>query len=200
MQMLDLKLAGEFLLMAATLMQIKSKMLLPAEERVLEEEEPEDPRAELAQRLMEYKRFKEAAVRLDGLQEQQAKVFRRKGVSDVCEAGSEEGQDYFEASLFDLISAFSKVLKAVPRKDFLKIIKDEFTVEQKIHDLLHLLVANPVIYFSKLFARAKHRVEVIATFLALLELIRLKEIIVCQSRSFDEIQIKRCPEHVMGSQ
>jgi segregation and condensation protein A len=123
------------------------------------------------------------------------KTFYRKGSLASFVQTEQEG-DYFEASLFDLISAFSKILKTVPKKEFLEIIKDEFTVEKKIHDLLHLLVVKPTIYFSHLFEKAKNKVEVIATFLAVLELIRLKEIVVRQSRSFGEIQIMRRSEHI----
>lgn len=193
MQLLDLKLAGEFLVMASTLLQIKSKMLLPPEEREpIEEEEQEDPRAELVRRLLEYKKFKEAAARLEELEKEQARIFHRRVSPDS--AAEEEG--YFEASLFDLISAFSKILKTVPKKKFLEIIRDEFTVEKKIHDLLHLLVVKPVIYFSRVLENAKGKTEVIVTFLAILELIRLKEIVVRQRHPFGEIQIIRHPEYI----
>lgn len=194
MQMLDLKLAGEFLVMASTLMQIKSKMLLPPQEQEPEEEELEDPRAELVRKLLEYRKFKEVANRLEEMEKAQAQVFRRR-VSPAAYGATEEG-DYFEASVFDLISAFSKIMKSIPKSEFLEIIKDEFTVEKKVHDLLHLLIIRPVIYFSKLLKQARNKSEVIATFLAILELIRLKEITVRQSRSFSEIQIMRYPEHI----
>ncbi len=196
MQLLDLRLAGEFLVMASTLMQIKSKMLLPLEEREPEEEEELDPRAELVRRLLEYKKFKEAATCLEDLETERLKTFRRRVIPATFGAPETEEESYFEANLFDLISAFSKILKTIPKKEFLEIISDEFTVEKKVHDLLHLLVVKPVIYFSKLFERAKNKAEIIATFLALLELIRLKEVIIRQRRSFGEIEIIRHPEHI----
>ena len=196
MQLLDLRLAGEFLVMASTLMQIKSKMLLPLEEREPEEEEELDPRAELVRRLLEYKKFKEAATCLEDLETERLKTFRRRVIPATFGAPETEEESYFEANLFDLISAFSKILKTIPKKEFLEIISDEFTVEKKVHDLLHLLVVKPVIYFSKLFERAKNKTEIIATFLALLELIRLKEVIIRQRRSFGEIEIIRRPEHI----
>ena len=195
MQLLDLKVAGEFLVVAATLMQIKSKMLLPPEERQLEEEEQEDPRQELVRRLLEYKRFKEAAGRLEELEQTQAEVFRRRVSPARLDFGQEQ-EEYFEASIFDLISAFSKVLKAIPKQAFLEVIQDEYPVEKKVHDLLHLLVSRPVLYFSKLFEKARSKTEVIATFLAILELIRLKEIVVRQKSSFEEIEIMRQGEHI----
>jgi segregation and condensation protein A len=194
MQLLDLHLAGEFLVMASTLMQLKSRLLLPAEEQQLQEEAEEDPRSELVRRLLEYKKFKEAANHLQELGLEQAKTFRRRVAP--ADLGIDQRENYFEASLFDLISAFSKIVKTIPRKEFLEIIKDEFTVEKKVHDLLHFLVIEPVIYFSKLFERAKNKVEVIATFLAVLELIRLKEITIRQSQSFGEIQIMRHPGNI----
>ncbi len=195
MQLLDLKLAGEFLVMASTLIHIKSRMLLPPEEREMEEEE-QDPRAELVHRLLEYKKFKEAASQLETLEMEHAKTFRRR--AQTTEFKSDEEEQYFEASLFDLISAFSKVLKTIPKDAFFEILRDEFTVDKKVHDLLHTLVEKSVIYFSKIFEEARNKLEVIATFLAILELMRLKEIVVRQKASFGEIEILRHPEHMQA--
>lgn len=194
MQLLDLQVAGEFLVMASTLMHIKSKMLLPPDEQE-EEFIEEDPRAELIRKLLEYKKFKEAAGCLEELELEQAKTFRRKVSLEEIDASIED-EPYFEASLFDLIDAFSKVLKTMPKDQFFEILREEFTVERKIHDLLHLLVARPVLHFSKLFEKARTKVEVIATFLAVLELIRLKEILVRQKSSFQEIEILRRTDHI----
>lgn len=196
MQLLDLKLAGEFLVVAATLMQIKSKMLLPPDEQDDEDQEEQDPRAELVRKLLEYRKFKEAANCLEEMETKEAQVFRRRVNPDSLGLEQEEQEQYFEASLFDLISAFSKILKTIPKNEFLEIIKEEYTVEKKIHDLLHLLLIKPVLYFSKLFEKAKSKVEIITTFLAILELIRLKEIVIRQSSSFSEIQIMRHSDHM----
>ncbi len=187
MQMLDLNIAGEFLVMAATLMHIKSRMLLPPEELTPEEQEEEDPRAELVRRLLEYRQFKEAAGELAKRELTERNVFKRQFPK---EAGSEEVQ-YFEASLFDLISAFSKILNKLPKEIFHEIIKDDFTVEEKIHEIFHRLINEPVLYFTQLFNNSKSKLEVIATFLAILELIRLKEVMVRQERLFEDIQIVR---------
>ncbi|MFH1782249.1 MAG: segregation/condensation protein A [Candidatus Omnitrophota bacterium] len=191
MRMLDLNIAGEFLVMAATLIHIKSKMLLPPEEKEVLMEEEEDPREELVRRLLEYKKFKEVAGVLQGLEGQRKKMFTRAASLDVPQ---EEGK-FFEASLFDLITALTRVLKDVPKDVFQEIIKDEFTVEQKVHDLLHMLVEDPVIHLIELFKKAKNKLEIIATFLAVLELIRLKEIIVVQDRSFGSIDVIRNEKH-----
>ncbi|MFA4992143.1 MAG: segregation/condensation protein A [Candidatus Omnitrophota bacterium] len=190
MQLLDLNIAGEFLVMAATLIHIKSKMLLPPDEADLLPQEEEDPREELVRRLLEYKKFKEVANVLQDLEGQRKKMWTRDAAIEM-----DGGDVFFEASLFDLITALTRVLKDVPKEVFQEIIKDEFTVEQKIHDLLHMLVMTPVIRLTELFKNAKNKLEIIATFLAVLELIRLKEIIVAQKRSFDEIEVIRNEKH-----
>lgn len=188
MKLLDLNIAGEFLVMAATLIHIKSKMLLPPEATEGEDKEEEDPRAELVKRLLEYKKFKEAASQLSHMESHQRHFFARvaPGVQD---AESQVKNEFFEASLFDLITAFTKVLKDIPKDAFHEVIKDEFTVSEKIHDILHFLVEQPVILFTELFKRAKNRLEIITTFLAVLELIRLKEVIVRQASPFAEIEV-----------
>jgi len=190
MRMLDLNIAGEFLVIAATLIHIKSKMLLPPDEKELLPEEEEDPREELVRRLVEYKKFKEVAGILQDLESQRKKMFTRDIPFEV-----EPGEVFFEASLFDLITAFTRVLKDVPKEMFQEIIKDEFTVERSMHDLLHMLVKTPVMSLFDLFKSAKNKPEIIATFLAVLELIRLKEIIVVQKQNFSDIEIIRNEKH-----
>jgi len=194
MQMLDLEIAGEFLLMAATLMHIKSKMLLPNEEKEELEEYQADPREELVKRLLEYKKFKEVAGNLKEMRHRQKSIFTRLGkpVSPAKDAENE----YFEASLFDLITAFTKVLKDVPKDAFHKVVQDEFTVSEKIHDIFHMLVDEKSLFFTDLFKKAKGKTEIIAIFLALLELVKLKEVVVVQKTYFDEIEIMRNPEWV----
>ncbi|MBI3315998.1 MAG: segregation/condensation protein A [Candidatus Omnitrophica bacterium] len=187
MEILDLDIAGEFLVMAATLMQIKSKMLLPPDP---ETENPEevDPRTELVRRLLEYKAFKEAAGRLRGYEARRGQVFTRfAGMPELDSADS----PFLEVTLFDLISAFSGILKDLPKQAVHEVMKDEFTVAEKVHEIFHRLVKEPVIYFSGLFKAAKNKFEVITTFLALLELIRLKEVKIAQSERFGEIEISR---------
>jgi segregation and condensation protein A len=191
MKLLDLNVAGEFIVVAATLMHIKSKMLLPPEENLQEEElEEPDPRAELVKRLLEYKRFKEAALVLRQKEEYRREHFVRVQKEVV------QDEVYFEANLFDLISAFTKALKDVPKELFLEVIKDEFTVEEKIHDILHYLVSKQKVYITELFKMAKSKFEMIAIFLATLELIRLKEVIILQKGIFDDILITRNKENI----
>jgi len=196
MQLLDLNIAGEFLVMAATLMQIKSKMLLPAEEGQAGEEEQEDPREELVRRLLEYEKFKEIAEELRQKETDQREVFKRpKGEVDT--EAPKDGEVYFEASIFDLINAFSKALKDVPKEVFYEVVKDQFTVEQVTHEILHLLLVKSEVRLSELFSKAKDKMGVIVTFLAVLELIRVKEIIARQDRLFEDIEILRNKENII---
>lgn len=201
MQLLDLNIAGEFLVMAATLMQIKSKMLLPADPAQETEEEAVDPREELMRRLLEYEKFKEIANTLREKEISQREVFKRPKTE--IEIGKDEAGNkevYFEASIFDLINAFSAALKDVPKELFYEVIKDEFTVEQKIHELLHQLLVNPVVRISELFKKSKNKLEVIVTFLAVLEMIRMKEIVCRQNVLFEDIEILRNKDNIIPNE
>jgi len=195
MQLLDLNIAGEFLVMAATLMQIKSKMLLPAEE-VQPEEEQEDPRAELVKRLLEYEKFKQIAQDLRQKETDQREVFKRPKV-EIDRGAFTEKEVYFEASIFDLINAFSEALKDVPKEVFYEVIKDEFTIEEKIHQILHLLLEVDSIKLTDLFNKAKNKLEIIVTFLSILELVRMKEIVARQTELFQEIEILRNKNNIV---
>ncbi len=198
MKLLDLNIAGEFLVMAATLMQIKSKMLLPAEEGQVQEKE-EDPRAELIRRLLEYEKFKEIAENLRQKELVQQEIFKRPKTESKEEIPAEK-EVYFEASIFDLISAFSKALEEVPKEIFYEVFKDEFTIEEKVHQILHLLLEKPMVTLSELFLQAKNKIEVIVTFLAILELIRMKEIAAMQKGLFDEIEITRNKNNIVPNE
>jgi len=191
MKLLDLDVAGEFLVMSATLMHIKSHMLLPQEAPLEDMAEELDPRAELIQRLLEYQKFKEAARTLGEREEEHRRVFARGGTLERPPDEGEGKQQFFEANLFDLISAFSRALDNVPRELFYEIIKDEVTVEDKMHDIIHWLLDNDSALLSELFITARSKIEIIATFLAVLELIRLKEIIAYQDENFGDIKLER---------
>jgi segregation and condensation protein A len=195
MRSMDLNIAGEYLVMAATLMHIKSKMLLPQDDNEEEDVEEDDPRAELVKKLLEYQKFKEAASYLEERELRQKDVFVRT-VKETKKYQDSSGEVYFEASVFDLISAFSTVLKKVPKDKFREIIKDEFTVSEKIHDLLHRLTEVEKLEVNIIFKKAKNKMEVIVTFLAILELIRLKEIIAVQKEPFGAISIMKNTEQM----
>jgi len=193
MKLLDLDIAGEFIVMAATLMHIKSKMLLPPDPNEVKEEEEIDPRFELVQKLLEYKKFKEAAGEFYGMEKKQKDVFARTVLYKIK---ADESKSGFEASLFDLITAFNKIVKEIPKDVFYEVIKDEYTVEGKMHDIFHMLVDKPTLYFSELFKDAKTKFEIVVIFLSLLELIRLKEVIGIQDVVFGEIKFERNPENI----
>ena len=196
MKMLDLDVVGDFLVMAATLMQIKSKMLLPPDPTT-EEPLEEDPREELMRRLMEYQKFKEIAEHLKTKETARQDLFARQlDPEKLKEIKADAKETYFEATLFDLITALTTALKKVPGKMVHEIIKEEFTVEAKIHDILHLLLERTSVQLNDLFAQARSKVEVIVTFMAILELIRLREIVAVQKYLFDSIIIMRNKENV----
>jgi segregation and condensation protein A len=194
MRVLDLEIAGEFLVMASTLMYIKSRELLPKEQQVEnpEEDEGEDPRWELIRQLVEYKKFKDAAAQLQAREWEQENTFPRLPVRG--ETPDPAAAPRAEASIFDLINAVSEVLKRVgKREDLREIFEDKWSVSEKIEFLVKLTSEKGSVRFSELFSGATSRTEVVCTFLALLELIRLKQLICVQSADFGEIEITRAP-------
>jgi segregation and condensation protein A len=194
MRQLDLEVAGEFLVMASTLMYIKSRELLPVDQQVEAEGEPdeEDPRWELIRQLVEYKKFKDAAAQLQQREAEQENVFPR--IPGKLEFESAKPTPPPEVSLFDLIRAVGSVLKRFEqRAEARDIFEDKWTVSEKIELLRRLVAGNAVLKFSELFERTTSRMEVVVTFLALLELIRLKQIVVTQPAPFSEIEIRLAP-------
>jgi len=189
MQLLNLEVAGEFLVMAATLMYIKSRLLLPEDQQVTdtEQEEGEDPRWEVIRQLVEYKKFKEAALQLAQREAEQSRLFPRS-VGEVT--GAEREVPLAEVSIFDLINAFNTVLKKAQEKEiFREIVEERFTVSDKIEEILFILRDRAELLFSEVFEKASSRAEVVVTFLALLELIRLKRLRVQQPEAFGEIHV-----------
>ncbi len=196
MKMLDLDIIGDFLVMAATLIQIKSRMLLPPDP--VENQEVIDPRDELAQRLSEYQKFKEIAELLREKEGHRQDFFSRIVDMEKMKQIKEDSKEIaLEANLFDLINALSDALKRLPEEVIHEIVREEYTVEQKIHDVLHLMLDRPSIILKDLFQKARTKIEVIVTFLAILELIRLKEIKAVQKRIFDDIEICRNKDNIL---
>ncbi|MGC8829033.1 MAG: segregation and condensation protein A [Verrucomicrobiia bacterium] len=191
MRMLDLDIAGEFIVMAATLMYIKSRELLPKDQQVKadQEEDEDDPRWELIKQLIEYKKFKDAAAKLQRLEIEQENIYPRLGIRAEIEAAPLKRQ---EASIFDLLSALNNIIKRLTASpEFREIEEDRFTVSDKIEYILKVISEKESVKFSTLFQDNTSRAEIIATFLALLELIRLKQVIACQREDFGEIEIYR---------
>ena len=198
MRELDLDVAGEFIVMAATLMQIKSRELLPVDQQTPVEDEDDglDPKWQLIRQLVEYKKFKDAATRLQENEAIQADVFPRvPGAAAETPATLLAQQP---VSVFVLINAVSAVLKRFnQRQDSRDIVEDRWTVSERIEHLANLIQTSPQLKFSELFAHATSRTEVVVTFLALLELIRLRQLVVEQSKEFGEIEITKAPPVVV---
>jgi segregation and condensation protein A len=192
MRLLDLEIAGEFLVMASTLMYIKSRELLPVDQQVEVEgeEDGEDPRWELIRQLVEYKKFKDAAAQLQVLEERQADVFPRAPGKLHFEV--ETPASRADASIFDLVNAVNAVLQRFNKRDDLRdIFEDKWSVSEKIEHLMGVLRKRSTLKFSELFEGVTSRSEVVVTFLALLELIRLKQLTATQGEPFSEIEIRK---------
>ena len=183
---LKIDLAGEFVVMAANLIYLKSRSLLPLDQRPPEEDaEEDDPRWDLIRQLIEYKKFKEAAEQLHARAVQQEKIFTRDGGEIV-----ETPLRLAEVGIFQLIHAFQNVIKRVEARENLgEIFGERFTVSEKIDVILQRVANGASLHFSDLFSDTAVRVEVVVTFLALLELIRLKQVRVIQRDLFGEIEI-----------
>ncbi len=191
LQLLDLDVAGDFIEMVATLMSIKARMLLPVPESE-EGEEIEDPRSELVERLIEYKRFKEAAEDLSELEENRSRLFGRVDFSFIDKNPEPSDEEFLEqVTFFDLILAFRRAMQNMPRDITRVIEKIEVTVEQQSELILNRLNEKQQFNFQDFFREFNKKIIIIVTFLALLELIRLGKVVVNQSVNFDDIRIQR---------
>jgi segregation and condensation protein A len=183
MKELNLEIAGDFLVMAATLIQIKSRMLLPPDEEAPSEDQ-EDPRRELVQRLVEYQRYKEAALDFRTKEDEWLKVFHREPLSD-----EDEGELYlFDLSLFDLLDAFRKILDKAP-SEMVSITKEILTVKNRMSMIMEIIEEHEAVRFEDLFKEGITKIYLIVTFLALLELIRLGLARAYQEREFGNIWV-----------
>lgn len=179
---LNLTVAGEFLVMAATLMQIKAKTLLPVDET--NEEEGPDPRTELVQRLIEYQKFKEVSNTLAQKFESQRDVFYRGAPI------FNKDEQTLDLSMAQLLEAFQGVLSTA-ESEVREILVEEIPVEVRIREILDILETQPFILFRDLFPSNASRRTMLVSFLALLELIRLHQVRVTQSDNFNDIHINR---------
>lgn len=194
MKEVQLDVASEYLVMAATLLAIKSKMLLPKhEEELIDEfdlEQEGDPRNELVERLIEYKKFKEAASDLKSLEQERGLIYT-KPPSDLTEYAKEiktENTD-LDISLYDMLGAFQKLLrrKKLQKPMSTKIARQEISIEKRMDEIIHFLKASGTrTSFNDLFPDSD-REHIVVTFLAILELIKRKEIDVQQEQNFAEI-------------
>ena len=188
----NLEIAGDFLVMAATLLYIKSKMLLPPDEEEKEEEGP-DPRAVLIEKLLEYQAFKQAAQELGVLESERGKVFTRQIADYYLQEldPRETGIDTFSADLYDLLEAFHQVMAKASKELVHEIFEEHISIEEKMDHIKTRLASEEKFTFWSLFSKPWTRNELIATFLALLEIIRLKLARIYQEKVFGEIMIER---------
>jgi segregation and condensation protein A len=193
-EVLHIELAGEFLVMAANLLYIKSRTLLPKDLQMPDEEaDEEDPRWELIRQLIEYRKFKEAAAHLRSQEELQSALFPRAASLDPAHAPlHDENMMLLDVGIFDLINAFQRALKRLPAEEKQEEIHEEtFTVTDRINHLMRAVDRGVSMRFDELFGSASTRSELVVTFLAVLELIRMKQFRVRQDEQFGEIWLER---------
>ena len=181
---MNLEIAGEYLVMAATLMHIKSRMLLPPDPDLAEEEAETDPRAELAQQLLEYQRFKQAAENLQAMDSRRSLIYTRDEMDEEF-----RGEELLTVDLFDLLKAFRGLLGRLGQEEQLALRRDNVSVAEKINWLTDLLARRKSVELSELLADLPTRLDCIATFLALLEMMRLQLVAVFQRKLFGEIRV-----------
>ena len=205
MKSFDLHVAGEFIVMASTLMYIKSKELLPVDQQVVvdEEDEDEDPRWDLIRQLVEYRKFKDAGDDFKRMEWEREQSFLRQGAKPkVPPLPPQKGAP---ASIFDLVGAINDILNRFEEtekkraENTREIFADKWTVSQKIVKIRSLIEDNENILFSELFEDAESRQELVATFLAVLELVKLKVLMCVQGERFGEIELtKRTEQDDLG--
>ena len=190
MESLSLDLAGEFLVMAATLIHIKSRMLLPAGSDEPDEDEGLDPRDDLVRRLLEYQRFKEAAEQL----EQREMLTRDVFIRAAKPAEKVGPRGFREVSVFELLGALKRVIDRLPKDSFHEVTLDKITVREKMTLLLDRLRRLGSILFDALFNDVRSRMEVVVTFLAMLELVKVRAIRIYQEEMAGPIVIEAAAE------
>ena len=186
----DLEVTGEFLVMAATLIHIKSRMLLPADVETEEEEEfdEEDPRLELVEKLLEYRRYREVSERLQFLEKERERWYARN-VKPIIEKPEEQEEELLEVTLYDLIQAFRGVLRFFNEDLFHTIESEGASVDEKIEYIEGRMATEGSIAWTDLFKECRSRIELVCCFLAILELCRMGRLRAHQHHSFEEIRL-----------
>ena len=190
LQALNVSLAGDFMLMAATLMRIKAKMLLPSLKEQ-EDEEFEDPRTALVHQLVEYQRYKEAASNLSEMNDLESRRFYPSFTHSVSDSEEDPGFYLEDVTLFEFVTLFKKVLKQIPPAVYYDVEREEIQVKERVAMILSRFVEKSQIMFSELFPKSSSRQEVIVTFVAILELIRDGQVRVSQKKLFEDMLLER---------
>ena len=187
MKTMNLSIAGEFILMAATLMKIKSKMLLPRP--ILDEDgEPIDPRTQLVEQLLEYQQYKGLSIELSKRLNEQSSRHSR-GVLEQIENVEEIESFYKEVSLFDLAKYFKEAMDRMPVITSYELKREAISLDYKKEHILQCFDGDGILSFKRLLSNCENKIEMIITFLALLDLIRLSKVTVYQNKLFDKIEI-----------
>jgi segregation and condensation protein A len=190
MELIDVERAGDFLVMAATLMEIKSKMLLPRGEEVTEEEA--DPRLELVRQLIEYKKFKDAAALLEAQAERQLSRLPRQPAEQPAEPDPAQ-QPLRQVELWDLVSAFGRLMRETLALQPQQITVDQTPVHVYMESILERLKNAGRVTFSELFTPPHNRGRLVGLFLAVLELIKGRQVVAEQPESYGEIWMRLAP-------
>lgn len=197
MEELNIDLAGDFLLMASELAHIKSKMLLPVQEQGSEEDdEVEDPRAALIQRLLEYQRYKEVVDKIAARPMLNRDVFYRG--SEISK--NDEVEPDLEVDVFQLIHSFQQILKRAPKRLVHEVGTERLSVSERIYELIDLLKSKDVTAFTEIFTEDHSRDQMIVTFLALLEMTRLKLLRITQTEDRGEIYLKSLEQEMAAEE
>jgi segregation and condensation protein A len=190
MEMLDLEIAGEFIVMAATLMQIKARMMLPQPPKDDEGEEGIDPRAELTRRLLEYKRYKEAAVDLQSMEmDQRMRHFRTLFKYDVRQRTEDQGQSLRDVTLYQLIRAFQHAMQNMPKPVVHEVRRIPYNIDDQAVMIMNFFQRRPSYRFLELLPHMKEKIQVIVTFVAMLELIRAQRVRIELGEDFNDFTI-----------
>ena len=189
MKDLNINVAGEWLVMASTLILIKSRLLLPPDPEATQTDPEDDPRMPLVQQLLEHQKFKNAAQML-----YERETIEQSSWGNPKSEFSQEEEEMVTATLFDLVKSFHAIVTRFRDRIVMEVSHEEVTLEQKLVELRALVALQPVIYFSSFLAKPISRLHLIVTFLAVLEMTRLREVRVSQDSAHEDIKIVRAQE------
>lgn len=188
MKDLKIEVAGEFILMASMLMRIKAKMLLPSHTK--DDEPVEDPRTDLVQQLLEYKRFKEAAGDINQLNEIHSFRYDKGMQIEVSHQQENLDEVLHQVSLFDLLVIFNDIISRLPKEEKYELFQEQFHVTDEADSIREKLANVNKISFLNLFKEKISKLKVVVTFMAVLELIKNREIILKQKSLFSDIYLE----------